>query len=101
MSFIPGLELARKFYQEAIRLILQSDFSCVPYSAAPGRGTPIVSSQARHQLSIIQIATSKYKLASAQPKKAVFKRKMAFCNGQGHLRTGCDNLVTTIGGNRP
>ncbi len=34
MAFIPGLELAGKFYQEAIRPILESDFSSVPYSAA-------------------------------------------------------------------
>src|SRR5262245_62390242 len=34
MGFIPGLELAGKFYQEAIRPILEADFSCAPYSAA-------------------------------------------------------------------
>src|SRR5262249_27789412 len=33
-EFIPGLELARKFYEEAVRPILESDFSGVPYSAA-------------------------------------------------------------------
>lgn len=34
MGFIPGLELARQFYQGAVRPILESDFSGVPYSAA-------------------------------------------------------------------
>ena len=34
MDFIPGLELAGKFYQEAVRPILESDFSFAPYSAA-------------------------------------------------------------------
>src|SRR5215475_8634524 len=34
MSFIPGLELAGKFYQEAVRPILESDFSFAPFSAA-------------------------------------------------------------------
>jgi len=34
MGFIPGIELAGKFYQEAIRPILESEFSCAPYSAA-------------------------------------------------------------------
>jgi hypothetical protein len=33
-DFIPGLELAGKFYEDAVRPILESDFSCVPYSAA-------------------------------------------------------------------
>jgi Domain of unknown function (DUF4037) len=33
-DFIPGLELAGKFYEEAVRPILESDFSGVPYSAA-------------------------------------------------------------------
>jgi hypothetical protein len=33
-DFIPGLELARKFFEEAVRPILESDFSGVPYSAA-------------------------------------------------------------------
>ena len=43
MGFIPGLELARKFYQEAVRPILQSDFSCVPYSAAlSGAGSEVL-----------------------------------------------------------
>jgi hypothetical protein len=32
-NFIPGIKLARKFYQEAIRPILESDFSGMPYSA--------------------------------------------------------------------
>jgi len=41
-EFIPGIELAGKFYQEAIRPVLESDFSGVPYSAAllgPGSET--------------------------------------------------------------
>jgi hypothetical protein len=33
-DFIPGIELAGKFYQGAIRPILESDFRDVPYSAA-------------------------------------------------------------------
>ena len=33
-DFIPGIELAGKFYNEAVRPILESDFSGVPYSAA-------------------------------------------------------------------
>lgn len=33
-DFIPGIELAGKFYKEAVRPILESDFSGVPYSAA-------------------------------------------------------------------
>ncbi len=33
-NFIPGIELAGKFYQEAVRPILESDFSGIPYSAA-------------------------------------------------------------------
>lgn len=33
-DFIPGLELASKFYEEAVRPILESDFSALPYSAA-------------------------------------------------------------------
>src|SRR5262245_45840665 len=31
--FIPGIELAGKFYKEAVRPILESDFPGVPYSA--------------------------------------------------------------------
>ena len=34
MDFIPGLELARTFYEETIRPILASDFPGLPYSAA-------------------------------------------------------------------
>ena len=33
-DFIPGIKLAGKFYQEAVRPILESDFPDVPYSAA-------------------------------------------------------------------
>jgi hypothetical protein len=33
-DFIPGLELASKFYEEAVRPILESVFSALPYSAA-------------------------------------------------------------------
>ena len=33
-DFIPGLELASKFYEETVRPILESVFSGVPYSAA-------------------------------------------------------------------
>jgi uncharacterized protein DUF4037 len=33
-NFIPGIELAGKFYQEAVKPILDSDFPGVPYSAA-------------------------------------------------------------------
>lgn len=32
--FIPGIELAGKFYREAVRLTLESDFPALPYSAA-------------------------------------------------------------------
>ena len=33
-DFTPGLELAEQFYKEAVRPILESDFPCLPYSAA-------------------------------------------------------------------
>ena len=33
-DFIPGLELASKFYEEAVKPILESVFSALPYSAA-------------------------------------------------------------------
>jgi len=32
-DFIPGIELARKFYEEAVKPILEVDFSGMPYSA--------------------------------------------------------------------
>ncbi|HKQ74527.1 MAG TPA: DUF4037 domain-containing protein [Blastocatellia bacterium] len=42
-DFIPGLELAGKFYEEAVRPILESDFPGVPYSAALiGSGSEIL-----------------------------------------------------------
>lgn len=34
MTFIPGLELAGRFYSEVIKPILEADFSQVPYAAA-------------------------------------------------------------------
>jgi hypothetical protein len=43
MDFIPGLGLTRKFYLEAIRPILEFDFSCLPYSAEPiGAGSEVL-----------------------------------------------------------
>ena len=42
-DFIPGLELASKFYEEAVKPILESGFSALSYSVALiGSGSEVI-----------------------------------------------------------